>query len=101
MTDAPEQAGVSIPVGVHLRTGDDRQFVVVHGRATVELEEIGALVVLRRGTLCALPSAATARWTVAEAIELLPVTEASMAFQSHEATAPAQPFRPRRIVSPR
>lgn len=102
---APAEA---LPAGVHHRTENGRPFVVLAGRATVEFDEGDALIYLRRGSMCTLPPMVPTRWTVAEPVELLPVTEAAVVFKENDGaralSAPRsglvdRPFRARRHVS--
>lgn len=98
----------TLPEGVHHRTEDGQPFVVLAGRATVEFNDGDALIYLRRGSMCTLPPMAHTRWTVAEPVELLPVTEAAVVFKENDSaralSAPSgglvdRPFRARRHVS--
>ena len=93
---------IQVPVGVHDRREEGHPFVVITGKATVEMDEGESLLFLRPGSLCTLP-VGLSRWTVSETVELLPVTEAATVFQTHAALdtliSSARPFTPRRYVS--
>lgn len=108
--DPREVPATTLAVGVHSRIEEGTAFVVLRGRAMIESEDQDAVVFVRRGSICRLPSASMTRWAVSETIEYLPVTEASFVFKQHadEPTDTSagdgrvrsiRPFRPRRHVS--
>jgi len=108
--DEVELHSRNIRVGVHRQTEDGTPFVVLRGKAMVELEEGESLVYLRPGTMCQFSPVLATRWTVSEEIELITVTEAAVVFKEHEEQVSAdgrdvtmahlaRPFRPRRRLS--
>lgn len=108
--DDDELRSRRIRVGVHRRTEDGTPFVVLRGRAIVEVEEGESLVYLRPGTMCQFSPVLPTRWTVSEEIELITVTEAAIVFKEHDEQVSAdgrdvrlahlaRPFRPRRRLS--
>lgn len=78
---SPHSADGVLPAGIRQRIEDGEPFVVLCGSAIVEAEDGEALVYLRRGSMCRFAALSHTRWTVADDVELLPVTEAAMVFR--------------------
>ena len=71
--DAGDCQTSQVHVGTHRRCEDGQPFVVLRGKALVEVDDSDSLLYLRQGTVYALPAQLETRWFVSEEIEFLAV----------------------------